>query len=77
MGMTLFMPSISLKGSGIYLLARRCSKDLYAIPCSGAWNPSVQRLPWVRLVVAMAAGGPSQRDPRFYKCRISRMIGVM
>jgi len=63
MGMTRFMAIISLKGSGTYLLSRRCSKDLYAIPCSGAWNPAVQRLPWVRLVVASfdAAADRSRR----------------
>ena len=77
MGMTHFMPIISLKGSGTYLLSSPCRWHLDAIPDSGVRNPAAQRRAWVRLVVAIAAGVPLQHNPGFYKCRISRMIGVM
>jgi|KBSMisStandDraft_5_1062788.scaffolds.fasta_scaffold396340_2 hypothetical protein len=77
MGMTLFMTIISPKDSGTYLVASPRPWDLRAIPNSGVQDPSVQRRAWVRLVVAIAAGVPLRRNPYFYKCRISRMIGVM
>jgi hypothetical protein len=77
MGMTLFMTIISPKDSGTYLVAFPPAWDLHAIPDSGARDPAAQRQAWVRLVVAIAAGVPLRRNPYFYKCRISRMIGVM
>ena len=77
MGITPFMPIISSKGSGTYLRAGTARRDFHAIPGSGARNPAVPLRAWVRLVVANAAGGPLQHNPYFYKCRISRMIGVM
>ncbi len=77
MGITHFIPIISLKGSDTYLLAAQCPSSLRAIPESGARNTAVRRRAWVRLVVAIAAGVPLQHNPYFYKCRISRMIGVM
>jgi hypothetical protein len=77
MGMTRFMTTISLKGSGTYLFGSLCRWPLDAIPGSGARNTAVHRRAWVRLVVAIAAGVPLQHNPYFSKCRISRMIGVM
>jgi hypothetical protein len=70
MGMTPFIAIISPKDSNTYILAPQCPWDLYAIPGSGAQNPVVPRRPWVRLVVAIAAGVPLQHNPYFYKCRI-------
>ena len=77
MGMTPSMTIISPAGSDTYLLAVRRPRNLRAIPDSGARNPAVRRRAWVRLVVAIAAGVPLRHNPYFYKCRISRMIGVM
>lgn len=77
MGMTPFKAIISLEGSGTYRFASLCRWNLDAISGSGARNLAVPRRAWVRLVVANTAGVPLQRKPYFYKCRISRMIGVM
>ena len=77
MGMTPFMTTISPESSGTYRLAAQYPQCLDAIPDSGARNPAVPQRDWVRLVVAITAGAPFHHNPYFYKCRISRMIGVM
>ena len=77
MRITRFITNISPNGSGRYLFASLCPWHLGAIPHSGARNPAVQRRAWVRLVVAIAATVPIQHNLCFYKCHISRMIGVM
>jgi hypothetical protein len=77
MGMTHITTSILLEGSSIYHFTSPRGWHLGEIPDSGARDPAAQRQAWVRLVVAIAAGVPLRRNPYFYKCRISRMIGVM
>ncbi len=65
MGITRFMPIISLKASSTYLLFAHARWNLYAIPDSGARNPAVQRRAWVRLVVAITRGVPLRHIPTF------------
>ena len=77
MGMTRFMATISPERSSTYRLAEQSPGYHDAIPDNGARNPAVLLRAWVRLVVANAVGVPLQHNPYFYKCRISRMIGVM
>ena len=77
MGMTRFITVISPKGSGTYDLALASRWHLREIPDSGARKAALQRGAWVRLVVAITAAVPSPAQSHFYKCRISRMIGVM
>jgi hypothetical protein len=65
MGMSRFMPIISLKGSETYLFSYQCLWDFDAIHSSGARNPAARRGAWVRLVVALTAGVPLHHNPAF------------
>lgn len=91
MGMTPFVKLISLKGSATYLFASPGRWLPRAIPKSGACDSAVlPRLGFVwlfRVLTATGKGlrrfgdglGPGRPSPHsyFYKCRISRMIGVI